>query len=159
MTTGFVRRAEDARLFSANWASYVASPAVAHDWLLRWLGDRPWRDVLFPGVLPLALGGVALFSMRPSRVVGFYAVLGALALWASFGPDAGLYAAFQSVLPFFSLLRASARFGLLVTLAAAVLGGIGAATLERRLRPQGRNARAAFGTLLVGMTIGGSYVG
>ena len=75
------------------------------------------------------------------------------------GPDAGLYALLQSMFPFFSLLRASVRFGLLVTLAAAVLGGLGAATLERRLRPLGRNVWAAFGTALVGMAIGGSYVG
>jgi len=40
-----------------------------------------------------------------------------------------------------------------------VLGGIGVATLERRLRPLGKNIRAAFGTAIVGMAIGGSYVG
>jgi hypothetical protein len=159
VTTSFTRRAEDARLFSANWASYAASPAVAHEWLLNLVPDRAWRDVLFPGVLPLALGAIALFSIRRSRVVGFYALVGGLGLWASFGPDAGLYALLQSTLPFFSLLRASARFGLLVTLAAAVLGGIGAAALERRLRAHGRDVRAAFGTALVGMAIGGSYVG
>ena len=43
-------------------------------------------------------------------------LMAALALWASLGPAAGLYTAFFHTIPVFSLLRAPARFGVLVAL-------------------------------------------
>jgi hypothetical protein len=65
-----------------------------------------------------------------------YGSLGALALWASFGPRAGLYTFLYRVLPPFSLMRAPARFGIIVTLALTVLAGIAVrVVLERSARP------------------------
>jgi hypothetical protein len=162
---GFERSLDDARLYSAGWRAYLASAGLLHRWLLPWLGS--WREVLFPGLVPLALAALVivwtwsgargrspLAAWRP--LLGFYLTLGALAAWASTGPDGGLYLALYETLPFFSLLRAPARFGVLVTLAVAVLGGFGVAALERRLAPMRR--RAVLVTILA-LAVADSTVG
>ncbi|HEX5216072.1 MAG TPA: hypothetical protein VFV98_11465, partial [Vicinamibacterales bacterium] len=133
---GFARSLDDARLFSANWRSYLASPLLLHQWMLPLIGS--WKEVLFPGFVALALSAVAVrravtaphrLPVAP-RIVGFYVLLAVLALWASFGPDAGLYRLLYE-LPFFSMLRAPARFGILVELSAAILSGFAIASLMR----------------------------
>jgi hypothetical protein len=58
-------------------------------------------------------------------VLGFYLLLGGLAMWASFGPAGGFYTLLHDTMPFFGMLRAPSRFGLLVTLAFAVIAGAG----------------------------------
>ena len=137
---GFVRSLDDARLHSVRWRAYFASPILLHRWMLPLIGS--WREVLFPGFLPIIFTVVAIArSIGPrresvpirGRVLGFYLVVAALGLWASLGPAAGLYRVFHEVIPFFSMLRAPARFGLLVTFALAVLGGVGFASIERVL--------------------------
>jgi hypothetical protein len=162
---GFQRTLADARLFSAGWRSYLASGLFAHQWLLPIIGT--WREVLFPGFLPLLLAPVAVavaFGLvgrlqtpvsRP--IVGFYLALGALAGWASFGPQAGLYTVLFHTVPFFSMLRAPARFALIVALAAAVLGGIGFAALESLVAGRRRLWLVAgtMALLLAGSTPGG----
>jgi hypothetical protein len=60
--------------------------------------------------------------------------LGALACWASVGPQAGLYRVLEMAVPGMSLLRAPARLGIVVTFALAIAGGYGVAHLERRRR-------------------------
>lgn len=137
---GFVRTLDDARLFAAGWRDYLASPMLVERWMLPLIGR--WGEVLFPGFIGLGLAAVAVVqlfrrhtvpSAGPARsVVGFYTALVAVATWASFGPDAGLYRLMHDELPFFSLIRAPSRFGIVVTLAVAVLAGIGLATLARR---------------------------
>ena len=59
--------------------------------------------------------------------------LGAIACWASFGPSAGLYTVLYRAIPPFSLMRAPARFGIVVTLALAVLAGIAVRELLARV--------------------------
>jgi hypothetical protein len=136
---GFDRSMEEARLFRAGWRAYLASPLRVHQWLLRLLPS--WREVLFPGVLPIVLAATAVLRASRARmlfrpdwqVLGFYLLLAGLAMWASFGPDAGLYALLYRAVPFMSLLRAPARFGLLVTLSVVVVGGLGLTSLLRAL--------------------------
>ncbi|MCC7043492.1 MAG: hypothetical protein IT183_06500 [Acidobacteria bacterium] len=135
---GFARSLADARLFSADWQAYLASAKLVHDWMLPLLGD--WNDVLFPGFLALIFAMTAIVQSArgsagaaPRAIAGFYASLIVLAAWASFGPDAGLYAAFFKTLPFFELIRAPARFGVLVTLGVTTLAALSLATLLRRL--------------------------
>jgi hypothetical protein len=135
---GFARSLADARLFSADWQAYLASAKLVHDWMLPLLGE--WNDVLFPGFLALIFGITAVVQSArrsagaaPRAMVGFYSSLVGLAAWASFGPDAGLYAALFNTLPFFELIRAPARFGVLVTLGVTTLAAMSMATLLRRL--------------------------
>lgn len=161
---GFARSLEDARMFSAGWRSYLASALLVYQWILPLIGH--WREVLFPGFLSIGLAGVAIVRVvrRPElvkavasrRVVGYYVVLGVLAAWGSFGPDAGLYLLMYKVVPFMSLLRAPARLGLIVTLAVAVLAGIGVAMMERNWT--GSRRRAWLAALIV-VTLARSTVG
>lgn len=142
-TEGFSRSIRDAQLFSANWRAYLASPLLLHKWMLPWLGPLgSWREVLFPGFVPITLSIVALvFTFSRSRtspdgtpryIVGFYLSLTVLAMWASFGPDAGLYRWLYEIVPMMSFLRAPARFGMLVTLSLATMAGFGLTALAKR---------------------------
>jgi len=179
---GFARSLDDARMFSADWRSYLASPKLAHEWILPLLGE--WQKVLFPGALVLGFalatviraGWSAAASLRsptlPSAqdarpearslpephhaVVTFYASIAVLAAWASFGPNAGLYTLFFHTLPFFELIRAPGRFGVLVTLALSVLAAFSIAALFATL--VGGRRRAVLG-LVTATTLATSTVG
>jgi len=140
--SGFARSLTDADRYSATWRSYLTSAAYA----ARWLHDvlPPWQpqsDVLFPGYLTVALGvaGAAIgwrLRSRARYLAGLYGSLALVAAWQSFGPSAGLYAATYATFPVFSFLRAPARFGVLVTLALAVLAGLAVSrVLQKVSRP------------------------
>lgn len=136
-TTGFGRALDEARRYSADWRAYLASASLAHRWMLPLLGR--WNEVLFPGFVAL-IGGVAGLAIGLSRpaliksgvgsrgslreVAILYGALGGIACWASFGPGAGLYTVLYRVIPPFTLMRAPARFGIVVTLMLVVLAGI-----------------------------------
>lgn len=148
---GFDRTLDDARLFRAGWRAYLASPKFGHQWLLDLLGH--WREVLFPGYIAVTLSTIALVAARrPSllpiapRVFGFYVTLALLAMWASFGPDAGLYWLIYRVVPFASMLRAPARLGLLVTLSFAVIASTGFLVIANHLH--GARRRAFVGVII-----------
>jgi hypothetical protein len=138
--------------YSADVRAYLTSPAHAHQWLISLVGMG--REVLFPGFV-VCLGTLAVAVRRRDgpgrtsrvngRVVGFYVTLGALAAWASFGPDAGLYRWLGDTLPFMSFLRAPARFGIVVVFAMAVLAGFGFSALL----PARRRSLAAAGLTLL----------
>jgi hypothetical protein len=132
---GFRRSLADALRYSAAPSSYLASPAHAHHWLLAMARALGWHagEVLFPGMLALVLGGAGFALAIRSRsalpsgmntdreTALLYGSLGALSLWASFGPPAGLYTAMFHAIPLFTFLRAPSRFGLIVAFALAVL--------------------------------------
>ena len=148
--SGFARTLEDAARWSANPQSYLASSAHAHGFLLAAISryDR-WSEVLFPGILATVLG-LAGLGVRPGSDRGqtpVYASLGVLALWASFGPSAGLYRVLFH-LPLFSFLRAPSRFGLVVVLVLAVFAGSAVHAILDRLRPERRTIGAAVLVLL-----------
>jgi hypothetical protein len=136
--TGFARSLGEAQPYAADWRAYLASSAWAHRWMLPLLGH--WRDVLFPGFISTVLGtiGAALaLRRRESRAtISLYVTIGLVALWASFGPSAGLYAWLYHAVPVFRLLRAPARFGIVVAFASSVLCAFGVAHLTRG-RPRG----------------------
>jgi hypothetical protein len=128
---GFRRTIEDSLRYSANTASYLASSAHAHRWLLKLSANLGrWSEVLFPGLVATLLGltGMWLAGLKPRppdplqpgrndrETVLLYGSLGALILWASFGPKAGLYTALYHAIPLFSFLRAPSRFGVIIPL-------------------------------------------
>ncbi len=150
-STGFARPFEGARLFAADWRAYFASSAYAHSWMLRFLGH--WKEVLFPGFIALALGvtGVVVGLRQRGRIrelTILYTAIALVTLWASFGPDAGLYTALYSVLPVFSLMHAPSRFGLAVVLALSVLAGVALATVFSRVRRPSLVAGAAVAVVI-----------
>ena len=112
-------------------------------------------------VIALALRRIADGGPRPIRglgwlrrlgwpnAAGFYVGLTVVGVLASFGPRLALgpgwtlrplYAQLYRLVPGFDALRVPARSGVLVTTGLAVLAGIGAAAIARRLRPPGWRA-------------------
>lgn len=165
--TGFTRLLEESQMYAADWRAWLASSAWAHRWMLPWLGQ--WNEVLFPGFLlsvlaamglvlglratpgrevpPTGLrdGDVALAPRRRRETTVFYALVGGIALWASFGPDAGLYTVLYHTVPVFTFLRAPGRFGILVVFALGVLALV---ALETLLAHRPRRTRVLVGSLL-----------
>jgi 4-amino-4-deoxy-L-arabinose transferase-like glycosyltransferase len=156
-STGFGRRLEEAREYSADWQAYFASSGWLHDWMLSYLGR--WNEVLFPGFAAILFGaiGAAVGWKRKREITIFYLLIAFVALWSSFGPDAGLYTVLYHTVPVFSLLRAPARFGLAVTFALAVLSAAGVAALMAARSGRARTWIAAacvlFASLDVSMTM------
>jgi hypothetical protein len=162
---GFARTLYDATLFAATWRDYLASPMVVYRWMLPYLGS--WNEVLFPGFLSTAMALLTVYRATPvgrrgttrprvrPAVVGFYVTLAGWAFWASLGPSGGLYLVMHETLPFFSLIRASARFGVLVTLAVAVLAGM---ALTELAQTPGRR-RTVFLVLLFAIAVLRSWAG
>jgi hypothetical protein len=154
---GFVRSLDDARRYSATWQSYLASPSHLHRPILTLARTLGWRlgEVLFPGVLAIVLGTIALVvGWKPDRLeatndhretVLLYGSLGALTLWASFGPGAGLYTWLYRVVPLFTFLRAPSRFGMLVVFVLSIFSSLALA----RLIPRRRGATYASAVALL----------
>ena len=66
-----------------------------------------FNEVLFPGFTATAFGLAGLVvglrqAGRQRETAIVYGTLGALALWASFGPLAGLYRVFYNTIPLFA---------------------------------------------------------
>lgn len=147
-----VRELKEQFVFAATWSSYLASDGLAHRWLQPYLGD--WREVLFPGLTALVLAALGVragftrsrdegeheegATSRPGsrETAGFYTLAAAFTFWLSFGPKAGLYSVVYRTFPFFSMMRAPSRIGVLVVLSLSVLAAIGLSHLLRgRRRP------------------------
>ncbi len=117
-----------------------------------------------PGFFLLLAGSFVLWLFAPTgavppdeeerwRAARAYLVLGALGVLLSFGQEvnafgvplgAGIY---PPTVPPFNLLRASSRFGVLFSLSAAVLAGVGCAAVVKRLKD--RRARVGAVALAV----------
>jgi hypothetical protein len=115
---------------------------------------KPWTDVLFPGFITAVIGILGVIVAlrtrdgRPRDLAAFYGALGGLALWASFGPAAGLYSVLYRLVPAFSFLRAPSRLGIIVVLCLAVLAGLGLAELQKRRERLWKPAAIALSILL-----------
>lgn len=158
---GFRRSLADAVRYSAPAASYLASPAHAHQWLIPVARGLGWhgQEVLFPGLLALALGaagfGITIRMRRaPLESAGgdretalLYGSLGVLSAWASLGPPAGLYTAMFHAIPLFTFLRAPSRFGLIVAFALSILAAF---AVRRMLEMAGRGPTLAAAVIAVG---------
>jgi hypothetical protein len=146
---GFTRQLDQARQYSSNWSDYFASSAYSHAWLLGHL--PPWVEVAFPGAVAGIFGVAgAWVSRRRERgeQVILYGGLALMACWASFGPPAMLYSALYKAVPVFSLLRAPARFGLIVVFGLSVLAGL---AVSRFARASGHPAAAAAALAVVAL--------
>jgi hypothetical protein len=161
--SGLDRTLLEAREFSVRWRAYLASGFLVYRWMLPWLGH--WREVLFPGVLTMGFALTAVVYGARARKdesafrradLWFYVALTVLAVWASLGPDAGLYRFLYHAMPGMSFLRAPSRFGLVAILALAVLASFGLALAERAWAPR---RRVAYLTLLALLAITRSTVG
>jgi hypothetical protein len=153
---GFGRTLRESVAFSANWTSYLTSSAYAHQWLLRRIASWPkWKEVMFPGMVTLALaaGGLVVVARaaganlpaRARETALLYGTLGLLTFWSSFGPDGGLYAILYNI-PMFSFLRAPSRMAIVVVLCLVVIGAFAA---ERLIAAAGRRGTLAAAALAI----------
>ena len=109
-----------------------------------------WRALVIAAVLlgarvaiyrrtPFAQGYRRWFrSFAEARLgvhAAFYLGLTSLTLWASIGPQGGLYAALYRWLPGFDFIRVPSRLTILTVLALAILAGFGAERLAATRRP------------------------
>ena len=144
---------------SADLGAYLVPPE--NTWLGQWVIGHTtfsprwiWGEqTLYVGLTTLVLAAIGLWKWRnrPGPLSAAVLTTGAIALALSFGPAAGWspYDLFTQ-LPAMSLLRAPARFALLVMLALALLAGVAIADLHRRL---GRAAPAVLIALaLIGLS-------
>lgn len=151
--SGFARTIQDAAHWAAKPHGYLVSSSNAHRWLLEAVRRfGPWDEVLFPGILAVVLGaaGFVIAARRGARdreAALLYASLGALAFWASFGPQAGLYRVLY-YLPAFSFLRAPSRLGLVVVLCLTVLAAFAIREILSRLPAHRRAAGGAVAMAL-----------
>jgi hypothetical protein len=152
-STGFGRALGETELYSADWRSYLTAAAWLHRWRLPLLVK--WSDVLYPGTVALVLGLSALVMGRKAAPpngraddVAFYAGVGALAFWASFGPKGGLYSVLHEGIGLFSWLRAPSRIGLVVAMALSVLAGF---VVERLVRNRRHGRALAAGLVVVAL--------
>ena len=91
-------------------------------------------NVWFAGIVGLVLAAVALVERNHRRRIVLLMSLAVIGIVLSFGPATSLYRwLYEWVLPLRGI-RAAARFGYLYLIAVALLGGLGAAWLERRVR-------------------------
>jgi hypothetical protein len=148
---------------SADVASYLVPPAntVLGQWVQvhtsmtpRWI----WGEqTLYLGLAGVGLAGLGKWRWvrMPDRLTAASAFAGGIALALSFGPGAGLrpFDLFLRI-PAMGLLRAPARFALLVVFAQAVLAAGGAAWIRSRWKTAGTVALA----LLAGAGLWESYV-
>jgi hypothetical protein len=158
--SGFARSLDDARRYSATWQSYLASPAHGHRPLLGLARHLGWRigEVLFPGILAILLGGIGVaLSWRGDprsgdddrETVILYGSLGALAVWGSFGPAAGLYTVLYRAVPLFTFLRAPSRFGLLLAFVLALFASLALKRLLPRAARRDVLAASAVAALAI----------
>jgi hypothetical protein len=144
---------------AADLAAYLVPPE--NTWLGQWAAAHTtlsprwiWGEqTLYVGVTTLVLAAVGLWKWRhrPGPLSAAVLTTGAIALALSLGPAGGWspYDLFTR-LPAMSLLRAPARFALLVMLAVALLVGIAITQLRGRL---GRRAPALLLALpLIGLS-------
>jgi hypothetical protein len=126
-----------------------------------WIGlrDKPVSRAPRPAALPAQMLPAALRAQtdsplavslprgqgerEPTRETTiFYTMLGAIAFWASFGPQAGLYTVLYHLVPVFSFLRAPGRFGVIVALSLSVLMAIAVRDLLAKRPPRTRTIAA-----------------
>jgi hypothetical protein len=154
--------------YAAAWQSYLVPHE--HTTAGRWLVSRGWATPqglsgersLFLGWGMLALAVVGAASAISSseagdrRRIAFLLVLVTTAATLSFGPSVSGFAPFDliAMLPGASAFRATARFGLLVTLGCALLAAYGLAWL-RRSRPR---LRVLLTVAALALIVAESYV-
>jgi hypothetical protein len=141
---GMVRSLANVAEYSATLKGYLASAGRIH--FSTWSGGffRDPVDSFFPGVIVLALAGLALWrSLRrrepaetspvTSRRVLMLAAIAAAGFVLSLGTRTPVYGWLFHVFPPMQGLRAAARFGNLFLLGMAGLAGLGLAGLMKRL--------------------------
>ena len=137
------RSMEDITHFSADLRDFVSAPHQLAIWRVFPTGGSDHE--LFPGLVAIALGMVAVasFRRRSTTVLVVYAAIACVAFLLSFGPEPtawghrlpfpGPYRLLLAVVPGLDGLRAPARLAMVLMLALGVLAAFGAASVLHRV--------------------------
>jgi hypothetical protein len=136
-----LRSTMEMRRYSAEPSSYF-SVDESNRLLGRWRAGGTELN-LYPGIVPMALGLIALVAMRPSRITLAYAAGLVLAVDFSFGINGLLYPHLQYHVGLFKGLRAPSRASILFLLCLGVLAARATTTILARLPDSKRNLCAA----------------
>lgn len=128
---GLARSADLVANYTATWGAYLSTGARLHfdSWSKRFYDGR---NAFFPGVTALALSIVAVATRARDRRVRMAIVMAALGVAFSFGTNLPGYRLLHAYLPLMSGLRNVARWGWLWLAGIGMLGGFGAAAIEKR---------------------------
>jgi hypothetical protein len=131
---GHVRSLEEVAMYTAGWDDYLASASRLHYAL--WSAPFYHRSnlSLFPGVVPIVLALIALgtgVAWKDRRARMFLAI-GIAGLLLSFGTALPGYTLLYDLIPILHGIRGANRFGFLVIVAIATLGGFALASLRTR---------------------------
>ena len=143
-----LRTTQEIRNYSAVPSSYFRVPEGNR--LLGRSRSSGTELNLYPGIVPLSLGLIALVAMRPTRITLAYAAGLALAVDFSLGINGLLYPHLQYHVAFFKGLRAPSRASILFLLCLAVLAARATgAILTRVPAPKRALCGAAIAALIV----------
>ena len=141
-----LRTTDEIRRYSAVPSSYLRVPE-ANRLLGSWSASSTELN-LYPGIVPLALGLIALAAMRPTRITVAYAAGLALAVDFSLGINGLLYPQLQYHVAFFKGLRAPSRASILFLLCLAVLAARATTAILARV-PASRRALCGVAITIV----------
>jgi hypothetical protein len=146
---GLVRSLPEVAKYSARWTDYLSTGSRLHFPL--WSRHFFAHDALFPGVMALALTGVALVrgtAWRDRRARMCLAVA-LLAVALSFGPGFPPYAWLYQVVPLLQGIRGAARFGQLALVMIAAMAGFGMAEVLARVASPIRRAAVTVAVAVI----------
>ena len=147
---GVTRPMDEVALYSADLWTYVTSASRLHYALWSHKHFRA-ADAMFPGVTPLLLSLVTVFSgiaWRDCRARMLVA-MGVAGVVLSFGANLPGYSVLHAVFPLLQGTRATSRFGYLGLVAVAGLAAFGLAHLRRRMPPRAAAIVGVTAVLLV----------
>ncbi len=135
---GIVRSLDDVALYSGSWRDYLSTPGRLH--FAAWshvVWGTGGKTPLFPGVLALGLGAIAVAARwRDTRVRMWLAIV-VVGVLLSFGTNLPGYGWLYQAVPMLKGIRAPVRAGHLALIALAALAGFGLAHLRHRIRRPG----------------------
>jgi hypothetical protein len=137
---GLTRTLQTVSIYGGSWRDYLTTGGrLHHD---AW-SHQFWpasRAALFPGLVALALAGVAAGSgwAWRRRAARMWIGIGTVGFLLSFGSNLPGYELIYRVVPLLQGIRAPVRFGYLVLVMVAALAAFGLAWLRRRPALQGR---------------------
>lgn len=144
--SGFERAVIESRMYAASWIDYLSTGSRLHYSLWSWRFIDASASATFPGIVAIALVGLAFVwpeTRRDSRV-RMCAGAGIGCAVVSMLPSTEIFPRLYAVIPLFRMVRVVAHMGQIVLLMIAVVAGFGVAGLRRRVTDPRRWAAVAL---------------
>lgn len=138
--------------YAATWAEYVSTGGRLHfeTWSKQFYDGK---GAFFPGFTAIVLAIIAIASHPRDRRVHMAIVIAAIGVALSFGTSLPGYAFIHTYFPLMNGLRNVSRWGWLLLAGIAILGGFGAAAIEKRAGTRWTMIAAALCVLVTAESI------